>query len=94
MERRSDSTEEQPPPEAPREPEDVAAEVDTVQGWEEDIPTTPELEPDDGYHPEQGGAKYEQPDPVDEALLAQEEGLDQDEVAEVLLEEDQETPEK
>jgi hypothetical protein len=94
MERRPDSTEEQPPVDTPREPEDAAAEADPVQGWEEDIPTTPELESDDGYHPEQGGAKYEQPDPVDEDLLAQEEGLDQDEVAEVLLEEDQERQER
>jgi hypothetical protein len=88
MERRSDSTEERPAVDPPREPEDAAAQVDPVQGWEEDLPTPPELDPDDGYHPEQGGAKYEQADPVDEGLLAQEEGLDQDDVAEALLEED------
>ena len=83
MERRPDSTEEQPPVDTPREPEDAAAEADPVQRWEEDIPTTPELEPDDGYHPEDGGEKYEEPDPVDEPLLAREEGLTPDEEEEL-----------
>jgi hypothetical protein len=63
----------------PRDPEDATIRADSVQGWQEDEPTDPELGPDDGYHPERGGAKYEEADPVDEPLLAQEEGLDEEE---------------
>jgi hypothetical protein len=63
----------------PRDPEDAAVSADSVQGWQEDEPTDSELAPDDGYHPEHGGPKYEEADPVDEPLLAQEEGLSEDE---------------
>jgi hypothetical protein len=80
MERRSDSdhpTDNAADP--PRDPEDAAVEADSVQGWQEDEPTDPELAPDDGYHPEQGGPKYQEADPVDEPLLAREEGLGEDE---------------
>jgi hypothetical protein len=67
----------------PRDPDQAASEGDPVQGWQEDEPTDPELEPDDGYHPEDGGEKYEEPDPVDEPLLARDEGLTPDEEEEL-----------
>jgi hypothetical protein len=63
----------------PRDPEDATVTADNVQGWQEDEPTDSELAPDDGYHPEQGGPKYAEADPVDEPLLAREEGLNEDE---------------
>jgi hypothetical protein len=68
----------------PRDPEQASAEADPVQGWQEGEPTDPELEPDDGYHPDDNaGPKYEDPDPVDEPLLAREEGLSPDEEEEL-----------
>jgi hypothetical protein len=90
MERRPDN---QDPPaweDTPRGTDDAAVEADPVQGWEEDNPTDTELEHDDGYHPEQGGSKYVEADPVDEKLLAEEEGLDEDETAQILMEEEAE----
>lgn len=78
----------------PRPDEDelstVGEQVDPVQGFQEDIPTASELQPEDGYHPEQGGAKYTDPDPVDEDLLAEQEGLEGEEAAE--LREDDDSP--
>lgn len=69
------------------EEEDVARDlgelVDPAQGFEEDLPTDAQQEVDDGYHPETGGAKYTEPDPVDEELLAREEGLGEEEEAEL-----------
>ncbi|MDQ6920996.1 MAG: hypothetical protein M3170_05295 [Candidatus Dormibacteraeota bacterium] len=93
MERRSEDqapdTDQDPTLEDPdtpieaRDPEQAASEGDPVQGWQEDEPTELEQEPDDGYHPEQGGDKYVTPDPVDEPLLAREEGLTPDEEEEL-----------
>jgi hypothetical protein len=80
MERRPDS-------DADQATEDGA---DTVQGWQEDDPTEPELDADDGYHPDNGGRKYVESDPVDEPLLAREEGLTPEE--EEVLDADSETP--
>ena len=87
MEPRSDIDDEVSRGDGPSEAEAAGELVDPVQGFEEDVPTGPELEPDDGYHPEVGGSKYTEADPVDEDLLAAEEGLDADESQE-LLEED------
>jgi hypothetical protein len=67
----------------PRDADQAGLEGDTVQGWQEDEPTDPELVEDDGYHPEQGGEKYVEPDPVDEPLLAREEGLTPDDEEEL-----------
>jgi len=67
----------------PRDPEQAGGEADTVQGWQEDEPTDPELLPDDGYHPDDGGPKYREADPVDEPLLAEEEGLTPEEEEEL-----------
>src|SRR5437899_2883511 len=61
-----------------RDSEETGEVEDSVQGWEEDEPTEPEQAADDGYHPDNGGPEYEQPDPVDEPLLAREEGLTPD----------------
>ena len=90
MESRSDSQDRPAPEDTPREPDQAADEADPVQGWEEDTPTDTELEHDDGYHPERGGSKYLEADPVDEELLAQEEGLDKDETAQILMEDAEE----
>jgi hypothetical protein len=90
MESRSDSQDPPAPEDTPRELDQAAVEADPVQGWEEDTPTDTELEHDDGYHPERGGSKYLEADPVDEELLAQEEGLDKDETAQILMEDAEE----
>ena len=63
----------------PSEEEAASQRADAVQGFEEDVPTEAELERDDGYHPEAGGEKYAEADPVDEELLARQEGLTEDE---------------
>ena len=86
MERRSDGDEHTGPTDEPRDTEAAALKADTVQGWQEDQPTDPELSSDDGYHPPDegsGGPKYEDADPVDEPLLAGEEGLSGDEAEEL-----------
>jgi hypothetical protein len=88
MERRpeanaSDADDELSPAGEARQPDDAATQADPVQGWQEDEPTGSELEPDDGYHPEHGGPKYLEPDPVDEPLLARQEGLDEEEESEL-----------
>jgi hypothetical protein len=67
----------------PRDVEQAGREGDAVQGWQEDEPTDPELAPDDGYHPDDGGPKYVDADPVDEPLLAEEEGLSPEEEEEL-----------
>ena len=90
MERRPDSQDPPAPEDTPRGPEEAAAEADPVQGWEEDSPTDTELEHDDGYHPETGGPKYQEADPVEEELLAEQEGLDRDEAAQILTEDAEE----
>ena len=84
MERRGDSDEHTGPTDEPRDAETAGLKADSVQGWEVDQPTDPELSPDDGYHPDEGGGpKYEEPDPVDEPLLAREEGLSSDKAEEL-----------
>lgn len=90
MQRRSDSQDPPAPEDSPRDTAEAAREADPVQGWQEDTPTDPELEPDDGYHPETGGPKYLEADPVEEELLAQQEGLDRDETAQILTEDAEE----
>jgi hypothetical protein len=87
MEPRSDIDDEVSRGGGPSEAEVAGELADPVQGFQEDVPTEPELEPDDGYHPEVGGSKYAEADPVDEDLLAAQEGLDDDESGE-LVEED------
>jgi hypothetical protein len=76
----------------PSEEEAAGAQADPVQGYELDQPTGAELEADDGYHPEVGGEKYADPDPVDEELLARQEGLGEDD--ETLLEQGETEPEQ
>jgi hypothetical protein len=90
MQRRSDDQDPLVPGETPRDTAEAAQEADSVQGWQEDTPTEPELESDDGYHPETGGPKYQEADPVEEELLAEQEGLDRDEAAQILTEDAEE----
>ena len=87
MEPRSDIDDEVSRAGGPSEAEAVGELADPVQGFEEDVPTEPELQADDGYHPEVGGRKYAEADPVDEGLLAAQEGLGAEE-SEDLAEED------
>jgi hypothetical protein len=87
MEPRSDIDDDVSRAGGPSEAEAAGELADPVQGFQEDVPTEPELVPDDGYHPEVGGPKYAEADPVDEGLLAGQEGLSGDESAE-LAEED------
>ena len=71
-------------PEEQEELEQVADKVDPAQGFQVHQPTEDELEADDGYVADDG----ETPEPhaeegtVDEPELAEEEGLDHDELAE------------
>ena len=84
MERRSDSDEHTGPTDEPRDPDTAGLKADPVQGWEEDQPTDPELADDDGYHPDEGsGPEYEDAEPVEEPVLASEEGLTSEEEEEL-----------